>query len=135
MVIMETWLNPTIPAEAVVLAGRSAHRANRTSDSGKSRGGGFCVYTNNNWCTNAVITVTYWSPDLELLSVTGCLFYLPREFIVVIITAVYIPPDANITTALGYLLTAISKQQRAHPDGVFIIAGNFNKANLKTVLP
>ncbi len=62
-------------------------------------------------------------------------FYLPREFTVIVITAVYIPPRANITTALGYLLTAISKQQQAHPDGVFIIAGDFNRASLKTVLP
>ncbi len=135
MVITETWLNPTIPAEAIELAGRIAHRADRTSDSGKCRGGGLCVYTNNNWCTNAVTTDTYCSPDLEYLSVRCRPFYLPREFTVIIITAVYIPPDANTTSALDYLLTAISKQQRDYPDGVYIIAGDFNKANLKTVLP
>lgn len=30
---------------------------------------------------------------------------------------------------------AIDKQQSAHPDGVHIIAGDFNQANLKSVLP
>ncbi|KAK3522602.1 hypothetical protein QTP86_027163 [Hemibagrus guttatus] len=30
---------------------------------------------------------------------------------------------------------AISKLQNAHPDGLFIIAGDFNHANLKSVLP
>lgn len=43
MVITEKWLNPIIPAEAIELADRTAHRADRTSDSGKSRGGGLCV--------------------------------------------------------------------------------------------
>lgn len=88
----------------------SDHRADRTSDSGKSRGGGLCVYTNNKWCTNVVTMGTHCSPDLEYLSVRCRHFYL-------IITAVYIPPDAN-TTALDYLLTAIGKQQRDDPDGV-----------------
>ena len=72
---------------------------------------------------------------MEYLSVRCRPFYLPREFTVIIITAVYIPPDANIKTALDSLLTAISNQQCDHPDGVYVIAGDFNKANLKTVLP
>ncbi len=130
LVILETFLNPAIPEEAIQLTGHD-----RTADSGKSRGGGLCVYTNNFWCTNAAITDTYCSPDLGYLSVRCRPFYLLREFTVIVNTAVYIPPDANITTTLGYLLTAISKQQRAYPDGVFIIAGDFNRASLKTVLP
>lgn len=80
-------------------------------------------------------TDPYCLPDFEYLSVRCCFFYLPQEFTVVIITAVYIPPDANTTTALDHLLTAISKQQRDHPDGVYAIAGDLNKANSKTVLP
>lgn len=135
MVITETWLKPAIPAEAIQVAGRVAHRADRTAESGKNRGGGLCVYTNDNWCTNAVITDTYCSPDLEYLTVKCRPFYLPLEFTVVVITAVYVPPDANIKSALAYLLTAIRKQQQAYPEGAFVIAGDFNRANLKTVLP
>ena len=52
-----------------------------------------------------------------------------------LITAVYIPPVANVGIALSLLLKAINTQQRAHPDGVHIIAGDFNQANLKSVLP
>lgn len=51
----------------------------------------------------------------------------------VVITAMYIPPDANINAALVYMLTAINKQQNAHPDGVFIVVGDFNHDNLMTV--
>lgn len=49
--------------------------------------------------------------------------------------AVHIPPDANAKLALSYLLAAINKQQSSYPEGVFIAAGDFNHANLKSVLP
>ena len=49
--------------------------------------------------------------------------------------AVYIPPSASDKLALNTLLTTINKLQTAHPDGIFIVAGDFNQANLKTVLP
>lgn len=52
-----------------------------------------------------------------------------------VVTAVNIPPDANISSALGHLYKTVNKQQRAYPDGVHIIAGDFNRACLRTVLP
>lgn len=48
------------------------------------------------------------------------------------VTAVYIPPDAN--TAQSYLLHAINSNQTIRPDAIHIIAGDFNHADLKTVL-
>ncbi len=62
-------------------------------------------------------------------------FYLPREFTAIVIVAVYIPPCANAKDALRELYSAISEQQTNNPDGFFIVAGDFNHANLKTVLP
>jgi len=65
-------------------------------------------------------------------------FYLPREFTAILLVAVYIPPTSNNSdrnAALGELYQAISEQQTAHPDGFTIFAGDFNHANLKTVLP
>ena len=47
----------------------------------------------------------------------------------------YIPPDANISIALSLLYDTINKQMKGHQEGVFIVAGDFNKACLKTVLP
>ncbi len=61
--------------------------------------------------------------------------YLPREFTAIVIVAVYIPPCANTKDALRELYSAISEQQTNNPDGFFIVAGDFNHANLKTVLP
>ena len=45
------------------------------------------------------------------------LFSPLRELTVVIVTAVYIPPDANASAVLSLLLNAINEHQRAHPDG------------------
>ncbi len=39
------------------------------------------------------------------------------------------------TMCKRYLYSAISEQQTNNPDGFFLIAGDFNHANLKTVLP
>ena len=61
-------------------------------------------------------------------------YYLPREFTVVIVVAVYIPPQSDAKLALTTLASAISKQQSRHPDAALIIAGDFNQTDLRTVL-
>lgn len=135
MVITESWLHTGIPDEAVALPGRTVHRADRNGESGKKRGGGLCIYSNNKWCSNATVIERHCSPDVEFITLRCRPFHLPREFTVVFVMAVYIPPSANKKSALNILLTAISKLQNAHPDGIYTIAGDFNQANLKTVLP
>ncbi len=62
-------------------------------------------------------------------------FYLPREFTSIIITAVYIPPQADTSVALSKLHDELSGYINKHPDAAAIIAGDFNKANLKKVMP
>lgn len=51
------------------------------------------------------------------------------------VTAMYIPPDDNASLALGYLHDISSSQQSKYPDAVHIIAGDFNHADSKRVLP
>lgn len=53
--------------------------------------------------------------------------YLPRELMVAILTAVHIPPYANVSKALDQLQLMVSKQQRAHPDGVHIVTGDTSR--------
>lgn len=119
----------------VSLEGLATFRADRSSAlSGKSRGGGLGIYINNNWCNNARIFSSYCSPDIELLTVNCRPFYLPREFTVVIITALYVPPSANKKEALCVLYRNISELQLTQT-GSFIVAGDFNLANMKTLLP
>ncbi|XP_047190020.1 uncharacterized protein LOC118312363 isoform X2 [Scophthalmus maximus] len=136
MIFTETWLNNRVPDDAIKLAGRHTLRADRTAaDSGKTRGGGLCIYINKAWCTDSVIVGRHCSANLEFLMVKCRPFYQPRELSSTIVTAVYIPPDADAKAAMNELYTAISKQQTAHPEAAFIVAGDFNHSNLKTVLP
>ncbi len=75
------------------------------------------------------------SPHLEHLSIICHPFYLPREFSAVIATAVYIPPQADTSLALSKLHEELSGYINKHPDAASIIAGDFNKANLRKVMP
>ncbi|KAK0150001.1 hypothetical protein N1851_009235 [Merluccius polli] len=135
MVITETWLHSAIPDTAVQLTGCTIHRQDRSKDSRKTMGEGLCLYVHNAWCSGSRITHSHCSPDIEVLSVMCRPFYLPRELTVVIVTAVYIPPDASVSSALAHLHCILNKQLQAHPDGIHIIAGDFNQACLRTVLP
>ena len=103
--------------------------------SGQTRGGGLIIYTKDSWGTNTITVSNHCSPNLEFMTVKCRPRYLPREFNVVLITAVYIPPDANASAALSQLHDTISSQQSLYPEAVHIIAGDFNHANLKVVLP
>ncbi len=135
-VFTETWLNDNIPDSAIQLNKLTCYRADRDKTlSGKSRGGGLCLYINKEWCNNAAVLSRHCSPLVEFMFVKCRPFYLPREFTAIVIAAVYIPPCANAKDALRELYSAISEQQTNNPDGFFIIAGDFNHANLKTVLP
>ncbi|KAK1806971.1 hypothetical protein P4O66_005464, partial [Electrophorus voltai] len=109
----------------------------RTADSGKSRGGGVCAMVNNSWCNNAnVVTLARsCSPNLELLALKLRPFYLPGEFTSVIINTVYIPPQANMDTALCELHEALTQFQAQHRDAALIVVGDFNSANLKRAVP
>ena len=53
MIITETWLHQLIPDASALLAGPTIHRSDRNKDSGKSRGGGLCVYVHNDWCASS----------------------------------------------------------------------------------
>ncbi len=92
---------------------------------------------NKKWCVprNISILSCSCSPHLEHLSIICCPFYLPREFSSIVITSVYIPPQADTSLALSNLHDVLSGYINKHPDAAFIIAGDFNKANLKKVLP
>ncbi len=59
---------------------------------GKTAGGGLCLYVNKNWCKTALVRESVCTPDVELFSVSLRPFYLPREFPQLFVTLVYIHP-------------------------------------------
>ncbi len=136
--LSETWLTPSVPDTAVTPSDNfSVLRMDRTAEAGKSKGGGVCFMTNKEWCDprNISSLSRSCSPHLEHLSIICRPFYLPREFSTVIVTAAYIPPQADTGLALSKLHDVISGYINKHPDAAFIIAGDFNKANLRQVMP
>ncbi len=62
-------------------------------------------------------------------------FYLPREFSSIIVTAVYIPPQADTSLALFKLHDVLSGYINKHSDVASIIMGDFNKASFRQVMP
>ena len=81
----------------IEVASCSVYTADHMRDSGKSRG--VCVYMNNSWCTHTDIVYKHCCPDLELRTVRCRPFFLPREFTIMTIMSVYIPPQAKATLA------------------------------------
>ncbi len=57
------------------------------------------------------------------------------EMYILVVTAVYIPPKADTSLALSKLHDVLSGYINKHPDAAFIIAGDFNKAKLRQVMP
>ncbi len=136
--LTETWLTPSVPDTAVTPSDNfSVLRMDRTAEAGKTKGGGVCFMINKKWCDprNISILSRSCSPHLEHLSIICRPFYLPREFTSIIVTAVYIPPQADTSLALSKLHDELSGNINKHPDAACIIAGDFNKANLRKVMP
>ncbi len=136
--LTETWLTHSVPDTAVTPSDNFfVLRMDRTAKAGKSKGGGVCFMTNKEWCDPRNISSLShsYSPHLEHLSIICRPFYLPREFSSIIVTAVYIPPQADTGLDLSKLHDVLSGFINKHPDTAFIIAGDFNKANLRQVMP
>ncbi len=85
-VFTETWLNDNIPDSAIQLQGLTCYREDRDSSlSGKTCGGGLCVYVNKEWCNNAVVVTKHCSSLVEFMFVKYQPLYLPREFTAIVI--------------------------------------------------
>ena len=113
--------------ESVQLPGFPVHRTDRDKHlSGKRKGGGICFLINGSWCNHNNIQElkSFCSPDLEFLTIKCQPFYLPREFSSVIVTAVYITPQADTKTAIKELHWTICKLETIHPEAAFIVAGD-----------
>ncbi len=116
--LTETWLTPSVPDTAVTPSDNfSVLRMDRTAEAGKTKGGGVCFMINKKWCDprNISILSRSYSPHLEHLSIICRPFYLPREFTSIIVTAVYIPPQADTSLALSKLHDELSGYINKHP--------------------
>ncbi len=133
MVVTETWLDPLIPDLAIVPEEVSIHRQDRTIKSGKSKRGGVRFMVSNQRCSDAEIISMGCSLDLGHFMIGYRPYYLPREFTSVVLTAVYIPPHTDTNQALDELYGVIDRTETSRPEAAFIVAVDFNNANLRKV--
>ena len=133
----ETWITRDTLSELVQPPGFFTHRSDRNNHLSGKKGGGVCLIINETWCdhNNIQELKSFCSPDLEFLTMKCRPHYLPREFSSIIITVVYIPPQSDTSMALKELHLTLCKLETTYPEDAFIVAGDFNKANLKTGLP
>ena len=136
IVVTETWLDSSIPDGAMLLDRRTLHRLDRDETAtGKTRGGGVCIYVHQKYATDSRTIHTHCCKDLEVLMISCRPFYLPREISSIVIIEVYVPPDADVNKAMSLLHDVITERLRLQPDAGVIVTGDFNKACLKKVLP
>ena len=120
----ETWLDSDKTDECVVMDGFKLFRGDRDyKETQKTKGGGVCVYVNKNWCNPQNCTLKYQHCDknIEFISVGIRPYYLPREFTQVIVTSLYIPPDANYTHATERLGSHIGKTHNLYFECVAVV--------------
>uniref|UniRef100_A0A8C6M681 Reverse transcriptase domain-containing protein n=1 Tax=Nothobranchius furzeri TaxID=105023 RepID=A0A8C6M681_NOTFU len=133
----ESWLTELTPDSHINMDGFHLIRADRTTESGKKRGGGLAVFVNDRWCNSGHLSIKerLCCKDIELLAVSMRPYYLPREFTHVIVIAVYVPPSAGTEAACEVLHTVTSRLQTQHPQALFLISGDFNHISLSSTLP
>ena len=135
--VTETWLKQQdlSPDLAIDGFGEPLRLDRDPTVTGKSLGGGLCLYINKHWCSTSVVREATCSPDIELLSVSLRPFYLPREFPQLFITLVYIHPKANAANATRVIADTVHRLQSIAPDAPNFIMGDFNHCTLRKSLP
>ncbi|XP_071953435.1 uncharacterized protein [Antedon mediterranea] len=129
----ETWFTDTDSEFDTNIDGFSCERSDRTLDSGKSIGGGVCVFVNSLWCNNVTVKYRRCTTNYELITVSLRPFYFPREFNNIFVTVVYIHPRADMKVAASDIQTILSELDTESPDAVKLVTGDFNSCDLKKV--
>lgn len=81
--------------------------------------------------TDDTVLATNCSPDIELLAIKVCSFYLPLEFSLIFVTVIYMQSQVDKTKTLDYLYFTVNGLEKKHP---FIVVGDFNRYNMRKVL-
>lgn len=74
-------------------------------------------------------------PGFEHQMISFCPFCLPREFTLVVIPAVCIPPQTDADTAWTELRGILLWHWTSYPDTALVVTGDFGKTDHKNVQP
>ena len=119
----ETWLIPDYPDRALQPSGFAVYRHDRNRNiTLKSRSGGMCFLVNKNWSTDVQIILQGSTPNLEYITTKCRPFYLPHDSSSITLTAVYIHPHADTSTAVKDIQNTTSKCENDDPNTLSIAA-------------
>lgn len=133
--LTETWLDESISDTEVSLDNFTVIRSDRTGQSGKTCGGGVCLFINHKWANNIKVHRKLCTPHLEMLTLSIRPYYLPREFSTVVVSCVYVAPSANTKIAAELIAEEANAMLAKYPGAPLVILGDFNTCTLDTVLP
>ena len=131
--LSESWFKTSTPDSAVQLDNFFIQRGDRDpKTSNKSKGGGICAYISERYChpKNVHIVNQKCEPDLEILTLSICPYYMPREFSKLYLNIVYIPDSDHGETASGKLTDLLNDQLTGNPDSLIVVTGDLNHASL-----
>lgn len=126
---------PFVPDSAIEITDFELSKSDRTASSGKTCGGGVCLFMNKSWCNNWSIKEKICTIDYELLIVGLRPFYLPRKFGQIFVFVVYVPPQANVKVASENIAAKVNDIENGSPDSAKVISGDFNQCSLHSTLP
>lgn len=135
LIYTESWLQDDFPDELSQIQGFTTVRMDRNMDSGKTRGGGICVYMNDSWCTNYSVKCKVCTPDLELLCLSLWPFYFPRDYGNIFVCVVYVPPSGKASKAATIIADCVHLQLQTKPDAPLFVLGDLNHCKLEQALP
>jgi hypothetical protein len=75
------YVSPNDDIKNIQLVGYTLYWQDRTAASGKTQGGGLCIYVNNSWGMISKEISTFCLPKVEYLIINCRPHYLPREFL------------------------------------------------------
>lgn len=101
---------------------------------GKSHGGGVCLYINRRYYNTIVVRERLCTPDIELLTVSLRPHYLPQEFQQLFFTIVYIHPKANVTTATQLIAYVTHRFDSICTEVPKFLLGDFDHCSLDSTL-
>lgn len=119
MFFYETWMQDYFPNSNCTISSIQTVRADKDGrQSSKKRGEGTAVLVSNRWSNPGHITVKErsCSPDIELLAISLCSYYLPREFTCVIVITTYIPLSDASEVVCDVIHSVTSILQTQHPN-------------------
>ncbi len=94
-----------------------------------------CLYQQRMVCNNTAVVSKHCSSLVEFMFVKCRPFYMPREFTAMLLSRFTFHRVQTLKTRFVNCIAPSVNNKQITPTAFFIIAGDFNHANLKTVLP